>query len=230
MNQSSSAPGYTAILPIKFNSERLPAKNFKSFLDQPLFSHVLNTLNQIEEVSKIVINTDAPESIFGNWLSGTKAELSIRPDILRGETISMNSIIEYEISQTESQNFFMTHTTNPLLRAPTIESMLSIYEKRGHDYDSVVAVTKFFGRFLHQDGTPMNHEPSSLLRTQDLKPVLFENSCGYVFSRESFFSTKSRIGAKPLYFETPKLESVDIDEEADWIMAEALGRFGRDYA
>jgi CMP-N-acetylneuraminic acid synthetase len=124
----------------------------------------------------------------------------------------------------------MTHTTNPLLSAQTVQSMLSVYDNREHEYDSVVAVTNLFGRFMHRDGSPMNHNPSKLLRTQDLEPVLFENSCGYVFSKESFFSTKSRIGARPLHFETPKLESVDIDEEADWIVAEALGKFWRSNA
>ena len=49
-----------------------------------------------------------------------------------------------------------------------------------------------------------------------------ENSNLYVFSKESFLKTYARIGANPSYFITNKIESTDIDSEADWEIAEAL--------
>ena len=60
------------------------------------------------------------------------------------------------------------------------------------------------------------------VRTQDLEPWFEENSNAYIFSGESFLGTKARIGSKPIMFETPKLESVDIDGPEDWALAEAL--------
>jgi CMP-N-acetylneuraminic acid synthetase len=44
----------------------------------------------------------------------------------------------------------------------------------------------------------------------------------YMFTKESFSKTAARIGAKPIMFETTKLESVDIDEPQDWQLAAAL--------
>ena len=47
-----------------------------------------------------------------------------------------------------------------------------------------------------------------------------ENSNLYIFSKESFLSTSSRIGKNPILFETPKNEAIDIDTNEEWEMAE----------
>ncbi len=96
----------------------------------------------------------------------------------------------------------------------------------GAPYDSLFTVNRMQTRFYREDGSAVNHDPNVLLRTQDLEPWLEENSCLYLFTRESFARTGARIGAAPMMYETPKLESVDIDEPEDWIMAEALARYG----
>jgi CMP-N-acetylneuraminic acid synthetase len=227
VNNSGNAMSFTAILPIKFNSERVPRKNFRDFLGLPLYLHIIRNLLEVQPITKIVINTDAPMSEFDHKIDDPRIEFSKRPEYLLGETVSMNSIIEYEINRTGDDLFFMTHTTNPLLSSSTIHRMLQMYNLENSNNDSVVSVSKFFGRFLDIKGHPLNHNPVSLLRTQDLEPVLFENSCGYVFSKQSFSNAKSRIGSNPLFFETPKLESVDIDEEDDWKIAEALAEYGK---
>ena len=227
MAKSIEEMKFTAILPIKFNSERVPGKNFRDFLGSPLYLHIMRSLLSVPQISKIVVNTDAPFSEFTGDFDNPKIEFSKRPDYLLGETTSMNSIIAYEIERSNENLFFMTHTTNPLLSPSTICEMLEVFNSKSSEHDSVVSISKFFGRFLNSNGEPLNHNPASLLRTQDLDPVLFENSCGYVFSRQSFSSTKSRIGSQPLFFETPKLESVDIDEEEDWLIAQAIAEFSR---
>ena len=52
-----------------------------------------------------------------------------------------------------------------------------------------------------------------------MPPIYDENSCIYIFSRKSFLKNKSRIGANPYFFKIDNLESVDIDEEFDFILA-----------
>jgi CMP-N-acetylneuraminic acid synthetase len=71
-------------------------------------------------------------------------------------------------------------------------------------------------------GLPMNHDPAVLMRTQDLTPVYVENSCLYLFSKESLKATGNRIGKTPMMFEIDKLEAHDIDDEADFALAEML--------
>jgi CMP-N-acetylneuraminic acid synthetase len=74
-----------------------------------------------------------------------------------------------------------------------------------------------------QDGSPVNHNPTELLRTQDLPPVFEENSNFFIFSKTSFEEAgKKRIGLKPKMFEVNKIEAVDIDNPEDFIIAEQL--------
>ncbi|MFZ3070830.1 MAG: acylneuraminate cytidylyltransferase family protein, partial [Anaerolineaceae bacterium] len=71
-------------------------------------------------------------------------------------------------------------------------------------------------------GRAINHNPAVLLRTQDLPPVYEENSCLYLFTRETLASRRNRLGERPLLFEIPPEEAWDIDEELDFTVAEVL--------
>ena len=69
------------------------------------------------------------------------------------------------------------------------------------------------------------NDPSELIRTQDLKAVFEENSCLYVFTKASFAAKQRRIGTSPLMFPTPELESIDIDTEFTFRLAELLSLY-----
>ena len=84
------------------------------------------------------------------------------------------------------------------------------------------SVNELHTRCETAEGAPINHDPDNLVRTQDLPAYMEENSVCYLFTPGSFASTGARIGKKPLLFATPRLQSVDIDEPADWFMAESL--------
>jgi CMP-N-acetylneuraminic acid synthetase len=77
-------------------------------------------------------------------------------------------------------------------------------------------------RLWTPEGQPINHDPAVLLRTQDLPPVMEENSCLYVFSGELLRARRNRIGDRPLLYPLSPEEAWDIDEEIDWNVVEAL--------
>ena len=77
-------------------------------------------------------------------------------------------------------------------------------------------------RFCWPDGVAVNHDPDSLLRTQDLPPIYEENSCIYLFSRTMFEARKHRIGGCPMMFPIDRFEGVEIGEESDLVVAEGM--------
>ena len=107
--------------------------------------------------------------------------------------------------------------TNPLLEAQTLNEAIEFYLKNKNKYDSVFSVTGYQSRFYFKNGEPVNHNPAELIRTQDLVPLFEENSNFYIFSKESFLKTNSRIGEKPFMFELIKTEAIDIDDLYDYI-------------
>ncbi len=210
-----------ALVPLKANSERVPGKNFRELCGKALHRWILDTLLSIDRITQVVINTDAREKLVETGLpDDPRMVIRTRKPELCGDLVSMNLILGDDIEAVPADLYLMTHVTNPLISAETIERAIDQFLDSGKD--SLFAVNRFQTRFYRADGSPVNHDPSNLVRTQDLEPWYEENSCLYLFTRESFAHADARIGADPMLFETPALESVDIDEPDDWILAEAL--------
>lgn len=214
-----------ALLPMKAHSARVSGKNFRSFAGKPLFRWILDSLLAVPEIDLVVINTDAREILAQNGLVDTdRVLIRDRRAEICGDFVSMNLVLADDISAVEAETYLMTHTTNPLLRPATIRSALSSFAeaRAAGRADSLFTVNRFQTRFYRADGSAVNHDPNKLIRTQDLEPWFEENSNLYLFDRASFARTNARIGTRPMMFETPRIESADIDDQEGWDIAEKL--------
>lgn len=213
-----------ALLPMKGNSERIPNKNLKDFCGAPLYHRVLNSLLNSKYIDQVIINTDSQKiakDVSENF--GERVVIHERPDEIIGDLVSMNKVIEYDLDKTDADYYIQTHSTNPLLKSETIDGAFEKMIKNKKGYDSIFSVTRLQTRLYSSDGSPLNHDPEQLLRTQDLPPIYEENSNFYIFSKASFKkSGGNRIGDNPLMFEIPHIEAIDIDELHDFIIAESL--------
>ncbi|MGE4552376.1 MAG: hypothetical protein AB7D57_04655 [Desulfovibrionaceae bacterium] len=230
MSDRTDTPRLTALLPMKGHSARVPGKNLRPLLGRPLFHWTAAALQASDLVERIVVNTDSEaiaESVAAHF---SKAVVHWRPEAIRGDEVSMNRIIADDLSRLEGEHFLQTHSTNPLLATATIQAAVRAYFAGLPGHDSLFTVTPQRKRFYWPDGRPVNHDPAVLLPTQDLPPLLEENSNLYLFSRASFRAAgQRRIGLTPQLFPMDPLEALDIDEESDFHMAGLLlaGRAGR---
>ena len=211
-----------ALLPMKRNSERVRGKNFRDFNGQPLFRWALDTLLSLKEIDQVVINTDARQVLDEKGVrdSGRVLIRDRKPDIC-GDMVSMNKVLADDVENIEADVFLMTHTTNPLLSRDTVRRALNAFLEATTTgrADSLFTVNKVQARFYREDGSAVNHDPNNLVRTQDLEPWFEENSNLYIFTAASFGTTKARIGRMPMMFESPRFESIDIDDQQDWSFA-----------
>lgn len=211
-----------ALVPMRHHSQRVPGKNYRPLAGKPLFHHILETLLAVPEIETVIVDTDSEPVMDGVRRLFPTVKLVARPEHLRADDVPMNDILLHDTAQVQADFYLQTHSTNPLLKAETIsrgiQSFLTHYPK----YDSLFSVTRLQTRLYWQDGRAINHNPLELLQTQDLPPVYEENSCIYLFTRENLERKKHRIGDTPLMFEIPRLEAIDIDEEADFQLADLL--------
>lgn len=224
----SARPNVVALLPMKAHSERVKGKNFRPLNGRPLFRWILDALLSLEEIGRVVINTDARAILAQHGLvDGPRVMIRDRKPDICGDFVSMNLILADDIATVPASCYVMTHVTNPLLSGPTIRAALQRFQEAAKDgkADSLFTVNRFQTRFYRADASAINHDPDNLVRTQDLEPWFEENSNLYIFTRESFGSTKARIGRRPVMFETPRLESFDIDDQSDWDIAELVSRY-----
>ncbi|MBT4551838.1 acylneuraminate cytidylyltransferase family protein [bacterium] len=206
---------------MKSHSERIPNKNIKTIATKPLCRWVLDTLLDVEQITKIIINTDSSE-IVKLCSFDDRIVIHKRPDELVGDHVSMNKIINYDINKLEGEHFLQTHVTNPLIKPITIKKAINKYFDNMGKYDSLFSVTKLKTRLYNHQYQPINHDPKKLERTQDLKSIFEENSNIYLFSKQSFIKNKNRIGKNPYFFEIDSLEAIDIDIIQDFHLAEHI--------
>lgn len=213
----------TALLPMKGHSERVSNKNMRLFAGKPLYHCVARILQNSDHIETIIVNTDSSIIAADATIHFSKVKIHNRPEDIQGDMVPMNDIIAYDLERVEGEHFLQTHSTNPLMTKDTLEKAIQTYFMNLTQYDSMFSVTKWQTRLYWESGKPVNHNPKELLRTQDLSPLYEENSNMYFFSKKSFKTAGGfRIGIKPKMFVMDKIEAIDIDEEADFTIAESL--------
>jgi len=211
-----------ALVPMRHDSKRVPGKNYRPMCGKPLYAHIIETLLDCPEIAEVVVDTDSPIIIDGLAKDYPQVTVLLRPEDLRADTTPTNEILIYDTAQVTADLFLQTHSTNPLLKASTVSRAIQQLRSLYPEYDSLFSVTRLQTRLWDQLGRAVNHNPAVLLRTQDLPPIYEENSCLYLFTRQTLLTRRNRLGERPLMFEMDAREATDIDEELDFLIAETL--------
>jgi CMP-N-acetylneuraminic acid synthetase len=211
-----------AFVPMRHDSERVKGKNYRPLGGRPLYHHVVSSLLACPRIDEVVIDTDS--TLIAEDAAATFPEVRVlaRPEHLLGGEVPMNDVLLNDIEQVQADLYVQTHSTNPLLRADTIQAALDAFLNARGEHDSLFTVTPLYTRLWTPAGAAINHDPEVLLRTQDLPPVMEENSCLYVFDAATLKGRGNRIGERPLLYPLDPHEAWDIDDELDWLVVEAL--------
>ena len=211
-----------ALVPMRHHSVRVPMKNYRLLAGKPLYQHIIHALLQCPEISEVAVDTDSPVVVGGLRAEFPQVHVIERPEHLTADTVPMNEILMYDTDQIEADFYLQTHSTNPLLRPESISRAIRTFIELYPAYDSLFSVTRVQTRFWDALARPVNHNPAILLRPQDLPPLFEENSCLYLFKRQTLELHRTRIGERPYMFEIDKTEAQDIDEESDFLIADLL--------
>jgi N-acylneuraminate cytidylyltransferase len=181
----------------------------------------MEALSASPYISEILVNTDSEEIAKSASRDFEKVRILERPDFLLGDMVSIQPLIEYDMSKGNTDYYLQTHSTNPLVKTETINKAVEDFFNQ-NEHDALFSVTAVKTRFYWKDGKGINHDPKVLIRTQDLDPIFEENSCLYIFSKETNEKCKNRLGTNPMMFEMEQLEATDIDYWEDFLWAEFL--------
>lgn len=206
-----------AIVPMKLNNKRLPQKNTKSFTNgKPLCYYILSTLLSVEGIDEVYVYCSNPD--IQKFIPEGVQYLN-RSKSLDQDTTSMTEVLTCFTQEVPADIYVMTHTTAPFMTKESIEKGLAAVNSG--EYDSSFAAKKLQD-FLWKDGMPFNYALDNIPRTQDL-PALYEETSGfYIYKKEVMSELHRRIGKKPFIVEVGEIESVDIDETEDFMIADAI--------
>lgn len=206
-----------AVIPMKLNNSRLPGKNIKKFSSgKPLCEYILRTVSSIELIDEIYVYC-SNESI-NNYIPDNVHYLN-RPTYLDSDNTSMNMVLKSFANDISADVYIMSHATSPFITSRSICIGIDAVLNKG--YDSAFAVKKVQD-FFWKENQPFNYSLENIPRTQDLSPLFQETSGFYIYKSEVINNLNRRIGNNPFLVEVSEIESIDIDEEEDFIIANAI--------
>lgn len=205
-----------AFVPIRLNSQRVEGKNLRELGSRPLLVYILKSLVAAKNIDQVYVYCSNPA--IQEYLPEGVRFLQ-RDERLDSNTTLGRDIYDAFTREVDADIYILAHTTSPFIRTATIEDALQKVENEG--YDSAFSA-KQEQSFAWYEGKPLNYSLSHIPRTQDLEAVYIETSAFFIFRRELWCEQHRRIGDKPYMAVTDRIESIDIDNEDDLRLAEAV--------
>lgn len=205
-------------VPCKLNSERLPRKNVRPLAGRPLVNYVLETLAATMVDETVVYASSAEVTDFIE--AGTPYRYVERPQQLDSDDAMVQDFVAGFLGAVDADVIVLLHITSPFITSRTVDRCIETVVSGNNDSAFAAVQSQRFAWF---GGAPLNYrldEPTP--RTQDLEPVIFEQSGLYVFTRELFERTRRRIGSNPHVEIVDEFEGHDIDTAVEFEMAESL--------
>lgn len=219
-----------ALIPARGGSKRIPGKNIRPLGGRPLITWSLNVAKEILEICDILVSTDDPAIAEVAHNSGALVPW-LRPVELATDTalsvdVALHALDWYEGEKGAVDGLLLLQPTSPFRRRETIDRGIHLF--RQHNHRSVIGVSPADSHpmwcFKIEGTTMMPFVEGGLhLRSQDLPPAYAINGAFYLIKpselrRHRSFCNDTTI---PLIIDHPE-ESIDIDTEWDWKIAEAF--------
>ena len=224
---------FLAIVPARGGSRRLPGKNIRPLAGKPLLVWTLEAARQSRHVDDVVVSTDSPEIAEVARQHGVEVPF-LRPAELATDTATTESALRHALAQWEKYRgrhydyVVVLQPTSPLRRAAHIDEAIEKAVERSAE--AIVSVCpaehppQWMNVLPEDDSMTGFLEPSVVgRRSQDL-PVFFRlNGAVSVVMADVIRAGQSIWSLSKIYACRMAAEdSVDIDTQVDFLLAEAL--------
>jgi CMP-N,N'-diacetyllegionaminic acid synthase len=233
-----NSPKVLAIIPARGGSKGVPRKNIKKILGKPLIAHTIEQAMRSSCISEVVVNTDDKDIARVSKKYG--ANIFFRSKKLAQDLTEDLPVFEDHLLKLAKRNTLPDivvdlRATAPLRTARRIDEGVKLLMCAGRKKaDSVRAVTKvdkhpykmwkfkdmylkpFVGHIVHGIKEPYNAP------RQILPDVHQNNGAMNAFWPETILKKRSMTGRRILGFYMEPWESINIDTEIDFLIAEVL--------
>lgn len=203
-----------AYMPIKTKNLRCPGKNTRKLGGRPLLTYVVEAVRRVSLIDDFFIFC-SDESIK-EYIPGDVIFLKRPKDLDSDDTLG-NQIYSAFHKLVDADIYILLHATSPFIQSNTIEEAIRWVHSGKYDTSTTVFPWRSFA--WHKERA-LNYNVSNPPRTQDLEPILLETSALYCYTKEHWEKNKTRIGGRTRFVETGLVESLDIDSEEDFSIAE----------
>lgn len=226
-----------AIIPARGGSKRIPNKNIREFCGKPMIGHILNAARESSLFDTIHVSTDSTAIKDTVEAAGFPVEFLRQPELADDHTPIM-PVLKYVVDTLKTtgrvfDQVWLLMACAPLVRSGDLVRAASIFESAG-GVDPLIAVAEYpapiewaFCRAENGRLTPVQ-EGMFAVRSQDLEKKYFDAGSFAAFPARRVYESQgagSDIGF--VGFVLPKDRAIDVDDESDWKMAEAMFNLAR---
>jgi len=216
-----------AIITARGGSKRIPRKNIKTFLGQPIIQYSIEAARNAGCFDEIMVSTDDQEIAAMSMTMG--ALVPFQRSAATSDDHSTTADVIAEVLQAylkmgkEFDYCCCIYPTAPFVTAAKLNNAYTILVKTGAE--SVVPIVRFgfpiLRSFKIEDGlVKMNWPEYMTARSQDLPPAFHDCGQFYFLRVNSFLKNKKLFTDFTIPVEMPESEVQDIDNEEDWKVAE----------
>jgi CMP-N,N'-diacetyllegionaminic acid synthase len=224
------------LIPARGGSKRIPRKNIRSLGGKPLIVWSIDVAKDIPEVVDILVSTDDKEIAEIAKSAGAMVPW-LRPPKLSTDTASSVDVCLHALEWYEKENgkvdgLMLLQSTSPFRSRGSILQGIDLF--RRHKHRPVIGVSAAKSHpmwcFEIEKGImrPFMKSETLHMRSQDLPPAYMVNGGFYLVSPKYLREERSFYKGQiiPLIID-PSEESMDIDTEWDWKLAEAIIKLQR---
>lgn len=221
----------TALIPARGGSKRLPRKNVKTLSGKPLIAWTIEAAQNSKYIDSVIVSTDDIEikNISENF--GATVPF-LRPESLSDDTASSFDVIQHAIQflkiYGENNLIVLLQPTSPLRTVEELDDALAFFMHK--DAKGVVSISECEHSPLWANVLPDDASMAHFIRpevqgkrSQDLEKFYRLNGSIYIYQTQDLVKNKQFFYHDNVYgFETLLRNSVDIDTELDFLIAETI--------
>ena len=225
-----------ALIPARGGSKGVPRKNLRLVGDRSLLSRAIDAARESGMVDYVTVSTDDHEIAAEAQRCGAEVPF-LRPAALADDQSAIGPVIAHAIENFERVAglavaiLVLIEPTSPFRNAGHVKAALERFH--AGDCRSVISVCPLERKpeniFAKSNGFLQRYirDATHYDRRQDMGHLCRLNSAIYVVGRDTFLDAEKLIVEPVGFVEMTAIESVNIDEEIDLIIAETVAdRFG----
>jgi N-acylneuraminate cytidylyltransferase len=208
----------TAVIPVRKGSNRVKNKNLKLFAGTNLLEIKINQLKQINLIDDIVVSSDCDKMLSIAKKHGIKTHK--REEYFASSAATNSEFFQNLAESIEAEYIMYSPVTCPLISIDTYKDCLRTF-KEDKAIKNLVTVSQV-KQHMWLDGKPLNYDISSSPNTQDLPDV---NAITYgicIISKQNMIKYRNVVTENPTFKVLNEIESIDIDTEYDFMVAEMI--------
>lgn len=215
--------GILALIPARGGSKGIPKKNLRLMNGKPLIAYAIENAKKSKYIRDVFVTTDSKEIEEVSKLYG--AAVIKRDNELSSDLVTLDPVIYHAMLKAEKETgkfydaVITLQPTSPLLNVETLDSAIEYFISG--NFETVISVVNkphLAWGVKDSELVPLYSERKN---RQELTPQYLETGA-FVISKRNVVVPESRIGSKTSVYEISEVESIDIDDRNDWLLAETL--------